>query len=196
MENLLNLNGLQLFLASGLLIICGVFECFAGFKIIKGVLLGAGLFVGGFLGKTMGNTIAQQTSVPSSYTLLICIVCALILALVLSMLAFRFYLAGSFVLSGFITSIIIYSLLGIYGISGVLAAIISIASGIVIGIISMKFFRPFTIISTALLGSIFIGFGIYAFLKNRFGFYANAVPAIICAISGAIVQYNTTRKHS
>lgn len=195
MGNLLNFTGIRLFLACAMLMVCGLTECFAGFKILRGVLIGLGVCIGALAGRNLGGIIVEQLGIADSYTTLICAACAVILALTLSMLAFRFYLAGTFILNGFFTFIIVYSLCGVYALPNIAAAAAGIIAGMTAGFASVKLFRPFTIISTSVIGGTLVGLGVYAFLKNRYGFYANAIPALVCTLSGITVQFKTTKKH-
>lgn len=196
MISLMNLTGFSLFLAFVSLIICGIFECFAGFRILKGVLVAAGLCAGALLGWNFAAAVISQFSINNSISLLIQIICAIIMALIISMLAFRFFLAGTFIVYGFFSFIFIYCICGLYSFPNAAAVAIGIIGGLIIGIISLKVFHGFIIISTSAIGGIFIGLAVYALLKNRFGFYANAVPGLICAISGMIFQFKTTKKES
>ena len=196
MISLMNLTGFSLFLAFVSLIICGIFECFAGFRIIKGVLVAAGICVGALSGWNFACAVISQLSTNNSMSLLIQIICAIIMALIISMLAFKFFLAGAFIVYGFASFIFIYSICSLYAIPNAAALIIGIIGGILIGIMLLKTFHGFIIISTSAIGGILIGLGVYTLLKNRFGFYANAVPGLICAISGMIFQFKTTKKES
>lgn len=196
MDKLLNLTGIPLFLACFFILLCGICECFAGFKIIKGVITAAGLCAGAAFGWQLGSIIVSQFFISGGITAIIQLGITAASAIIISMLAFRFSLAGMFILYGFSAFILTYAICGIYAFPGALAVIIGIAFGILIGIISVKAFRPFAIISTAAIGGILTGLAVYAFLKNRYGFYANAVPGLIFFIVGIVFQFKTTKNNS
>lgn len=195
MDKLLNLTGIPLFLACFFILLCGICECFAGFKIIKGVVTAAGLCAGAAFGWQLGSVIVSQFFINGIIAVIIQLGITAAAAIIISMLAFRFYLAGIFILYGFSAFILAYAVCGIYVLPEALAVIAGIASGILIGIISVKAFRPFIIISTASVGGILIGTAVYAFLKNRYGFYANTVPGLIFFIAGIVLQFKTTKKN-
>lgn len=195
MEILLNFTGLSLFLLCISLLIIGAAECFAGFKLIRGVVVAAGIACGLSFGMNFAKIVAEQFLITASVSLIMQIITALIMMFVFSFFAFKYYTAGALVINSFIAFLIAYTVCGFFAPAAV-SVILGLIAAAAVGAITITAFRPYTIICTAALGGLFIGTAIYAFLKNRFGFFANAVPGMLAAVLGAAFQFKATMHNS
>ena len=196
MDSLLNLSGLPLFTTMIFMLVCGLFECFMGYKIVRGIMLGTGLCAGFSFGWSFCAIIISQIEISKGFDLMFQITISIMFALIFSMLAYRFYRTATFTVCAFLVFLLIYSMLGLSGIPAFVSIPLGIASGIGIGGLTVKFFRPFTIISSSVFGGILIGLSIYMFSKNRYGDLINIIPAFTFALIGLIIQFRKYgRKH-
>ena len=197
MGNLLNLSGLPLFTTMIFMLTCGIFECFMGYKIVRGIMLGTGLCAGFSFGWNLCAIIISQIEISKGFDFMFQITISIMCALIFSMLAYRFHRTAMFLTCGFSVFILLYSMLGLLGIPSVISIILGVASGIGIGGLTVKFFRYFTIVSSAIFGGILVGLAIYMFSKNRYGDLINIIPGFGCAVAGLIVQLRKYgRKHT
>ncbi len=194
MDYLLNLTGAALYITVAALVLCGVAECFFGFKLIKVLLVGCGLFAGASFGYTLGNAILTISSAEGSLLFWGQIGFALLFAFIISLLAFHFHLAGVFIINGFAAFILTYSICEICSVNTILSVIIGIIPAALIGTLSVKFFRPYKIIVSSVAGGIIIALGVYTLFKNRFGVMPNIITFVITAAAGMQFQLRTTKK--
>ena len=194
MDYFLNLTGTALYITAAALVLCGTAECFFGFKLIKVVLVGCGLFAGASFGYTLGNAILTISSAQGSLLFWGQIGFALVFAFIISLLAFRFYLTGAFILNAFITFILTYSVCELCLLNTMPSVIISIVPALLIGLLSVKFFRAYKILISSIAGGFIIALGVYTLFKNRFGVMPNIITFIITAAAGMQFQLRTTKK--
>lgn len=192
MENLLNLTRISYILSLAAFTALGICESFAGFKIIRGIVLGAGIICGGALGLAFGTAACQALLLSGFTAAVVTVSVTVILAILASMLAFHFNKGGVFFLNGFVSYLIVYSISSL----GNMPEPVSITAGIIaaalMGFAAVKLYRPYTIVSTALIGGIMLYLASFLIFKNRFGSIVNFIALAVCAVSGAAVQFITT----
>ena len=150
-------------------VLIGLMSCFFGYKLNKTLIAIMGLIIGFNLG------IADQT--------IIYIVSAII-ALLFGFISYNLYLVGIFLLC----AITVYSLCNNLGLESNIQTIISVISGIIAGILGVKFTRPLMIISTSLGGASLItenAFNLFNFQNN----ILSIIVLIIIAVLGMSYQF-------
>ena len=163
-----------------LLILIGAVECFAGFKTRKAMIAVWGFFLGAAIGVAVG--IAFGSSAVS--------VCAsLILGVGVAVLAYKFYLAGVFLLTGTLTYLAALLLSQSY--------IIAIAPAVAAGVLSVLFVRPVIIVSTSISGAAVLSVAAWMMIgMNPDNFHIPMVLIyvlmIIVAAAGVMCQFLTT----
>ena len=188
MDSLLNLSGLTLFFTIIFMLTCGLFECFMGYKIARGIMLGTGLCAGFSFGWSLCSIIISQIEISSGFDAVFQITISIMFALIFSMLAYLYPKTAMFITCGFSMFIIVYSMLGLSGVPSMLSIILAILAGVATGGLTVKFFRPFTIFSSVIFGGILISCAVYLFSKNRYGNLVDIIPGIFFGISGLVVQ--------
>lgn len=167
---------------------------FLGYKLkrVWSTLMGAGIgFTTGF---TLGGQIWQNSGAA--------FIAGIVLAVILGALAFFIYKAGIFLLCGALAFLLAYPILTPLFTDNTLALILSIAVGLIFGVIAIFLLRPFIIVTTAVGGS-------FSFSQSLFALFPAAtqttklfglswpillVGAVLSAI-GIVVQFVTTKKH-
>ncbi len=159
--------------------VIGAVECFAGFKIMKTMLVIWGLFIGALLGAAVGVTAGN---------VVLGVILVLLFSVGLAILAYKLYLAGIFILIVFSTALAFYVILE--------KIVLSLLLGIAIGALAMFFVKPVVIMSTAFSGTGIILSSAYKIMN--LGINANPVVTAILwipiALAGIVVQYLTTQK--
>lgn len=133
-------------------LITGIIQCFFGYRLLKFWITLFGFLLGFLLGYGISGQLARDSAaVP--------VLAGIAAGLLAGFLAFKIYLMGVFVFCG---------LLGVYLVSAisfpsgdgwtVLAFVLEIAAFVAVGILSVKFARPFIIVITA-------GSGAYAAVR-------------------------------
>lgn len=154
----------------------GVLECFAGYKIYKIMIVVWG-FVFGFLAGivfcTAGGII--ESSVGAAIAI------GIILGAAMSVLAYKFYLTGIFILVGMLTFFAFYFITS--------SVMISIALALVVGISANFFVKPVIMISTAFSGASIMLLALCLLLdasdSREFIYY---ILWIIISVDGIVVQ--------
>ena len=160
-------------------LIIGAVECFAGFKIMKAMLAIWGFFIGAMLGVAIGVS-ADSTTLG--------VILVIVFGVTLAVLSFKFYLAGIFILTAFLTTIALYIMFE--------SIFIALLLAVGVGILAIYFVKPVVIITTAISGA-----GIMlssAYLMRDLGINGSPVVTVILwiplALAGIAVQYITTQK--
>ena len=160
-------------------LIIGAIECFAGFKIMKAMMAIWGFFIGAMLGVVIG-VLADSTALG--------VILVIVFGVTLAVLSFKFYLAGIFILTAFLTTIALYIMFENIFIALLLA--------IGVGILAIYFVKPVVIVTTAISGAGIILSS--AYLMMDLGMNGSPVVTVILwipiALAGIAVQYITTQK--
>lgn len=157
-------------------VLIGLMSCFFGYKLNKTLIAIMGLIIGFNLGiVVLPNFITDQT--------IIYIVSAII-ALLFGFISYNLYLVGIFLLC----AITVYSLCNNLGLESNIQTIISVISGIIAGILGVKFTRPLIIISTSLAGATTIIENVF-FLLNIQNNIFELLLFLIIAILGITYQF-------
>lgn len=160
-------------------LVIGAVECFAGFKIMKAMMAIWGFFIGAMLGVVIG-VLAESTALG--------VILVIVFGTILAVLSFRFYLAGIFILTAFLTTIALYIM-----IENIFIALL-LAAGV--GVLAIYFVKPVVIITTAISGAGIIISSAYIMLMKDL----NPEPVVTTllwipiALVGIAVQYITTQK--
>lgn len=164
--------------------------CFAGYRLQR---IGIAL-IGFLLGAGIGISIAGG----QEELAWLAIVLALVGGIVFSLLAYRMYLAGIFLLSGILAFTIAQALLLLLHLPGWANIAGGVVIGILVGILAVKFTRPVLIFTTALQGS----FGVVRHGLTLLGenpdqpggwmLYAAIAVAVVLAVLGVYVQWRTS----
>lgn len=191
MENLLNLTGISYILSLAAFIALGLCESFAGLKIIHGVVLGTGIICGGALGKAFGTATCQTLILSGFSATVVTVSVTVVFALIASMLAFRFHKGGVFFLNGFVSYLIVYSISSLSNMPEAVSVIVGIIAAIIMGIAAVKLYRPYTIVTTAVIGGAMLYMAAFLIFKDRFGSIVNFIAFAVCTVCGAAVQFVT-----
>ena len=121
------------------------------------------------------------------------IVCAVVAGLALSVLAYRIYTAGIFILCAFLGFIAAATLLPF---SGDLQFFLSVLSGFIIGALAVKYLRPVIILSSAIAG----GFTASEMIVKvctlmslyKFTYFTSGGLTLIICVLGIAAQFLTT----
>ena len=170
-------NIIRLFACISLII--GAVECFAGFKIMKAMMAIWGFFIGAMLGVIVG--VASRSTVLG-------FILVIVFGVMLAVLSFKFYLAGIFILTAFLTAIALYIMFE--------NIIIALLFAIGVGVLAIYFVKPVVIITTSISGAGIILSS--AYLMMNLGINGNPIATVILwipiALAGIAVQYFTTQK--
>ena len=160
-------------------LIIGAIECFAGFKIMKAMMAIWGFFIGAMLGVVIG-VLADSTALG--------VILVIVFGVTLAVLSFKFYLAGIFILTAFLTTIALYIMFE--------NIFIALLFAIGVGILAIYFVKPVVIVTTAISGAGIILSS--AYLMMDLGMNGSPVVTVILwipiALAGIAVQYITTQK--
>ena len=157
-------------------VLIGLMSCFFGYKLNKTLIAIMGLIIGFNLGiVVLPNFITDQT--------IIYIVSAII-ALLFGFISYNLYLVGIFLLC----AITVYSLCNNLGLESNIQTIISVISGIIAGILGVKFTRPLIIISTSLAGATTIIENVFSLLNIQNNIF-ELLLFLIIAILGITYQF-------
>ena len=157
-------------------VLIGLMSCFFGYKLNKTLIAIMGLIIGFNLGiVVLPNFITDQT--------IIYIVSAII-ALLFGFISYNLYLVGIFLLC----AITVYSLCNNLGLESNIQTIISVISGIIAGILGVKFTRPLIIISTSLAGATTIIENVFPLLNIQNNIF-ELLLFLIIAILGITYQF-------
>lgn len=171
------MDALELFACIPLII--GAVECFAGFKIMKSMMAICGLLIGAVIGVAAGVF---------SDSILIGVIAIVLSGTILSVLSYKFYLAGVFILTSFLTFTATYMIF-----ENVLA---SVLPAVIIGLLAICFVRPLVIAITAFSGAGIMLFSAYMVmgLEVNENSMITAILWIPIAVAGISCQYITTQK--
>jgi len=164
-------------------LVIGAVECFAGFKIMKAMMAIWGFFIGAMLGVVVG-VLAESTALG--------VILVIVFGVTLAVLSFKFYLAGIFILTAFLTTIALYIMF-----ENIFVALL-LAIGV--GVLAIYFVKPVVIITTAVSGAGIIISSAYLMMMRNEVFSLNPEPVatvilwIPIALVGIAVQYITTQK--
>lgn len=171
-------NIIRLFACISLVI--GAVECFAGFKIMKAMMAIWGFFIGAMLGVVIG-VVAEST--------ILGFLLVIVFGVALAVLSFKFYLAGIFILTAFLTTIALYIMFE--------NIFVALLFAIGVGVLAIYFVKPVVIITTAISGAGIILSS--AYLMMDLGMNGSPVVTVILwipiALAGIAVQYITTQKN-
>ena len=160
-------------------LIIGAIECFAGFKIMKAMMAIWGFFIGAMLGVVIG-VLADSTALG--------VILVIVFGVTLAVLSFKFYLAGIFILTAFLTTIALYIMFE--------SIFIALLLAIGVGILAIYFVKPVVIVTTAISGAGIILSS--AYLMMDLCMNGSPVVTVILwipiALAGIAVQYITTQK--
>ena len=162
---------------AGISLIIGAVECFAGFKIMKAMLAIWGFFIGAILGVIVG-VLSQNT--------ILGLISVIVFGVILAVLSFKFYVAGVFILTAFLSTIAIYIICQ--------KIFIALPLGIIIGVLAIYFVKPVVIISTAISGAEVMLSSACLMMNLTESRFITSVLWIPIALLGIIVQFITTRK--
>lgn len=168
---------------------------FLGYRLKRlwSTLIGVG--VGFFFGLILGVAIWE--------TMTAGIIAGVILAVIFGAIAFFIYKAGIFLLCGVSAMSLFYPSVSSLLENHTLAVILSVAIGIIIGVLSIIFMRPIIIFSTAIGGS-------FSFAQSLFALFPAAtlggakifglswpiwLVGSLFAVIGIVVQFVTTKNH-
>ncbi len=122
-------------------LILGLITCFFGYKFSKALLAILGFIIGyKFAMASLPSYIIESWMLTT---------CSIIIGIILGFISYKLYLIGIFILCGVST----YILCQFIGVDQSLRIIIGIISGILAGILGVKFTKPLLIISTSLSGT-------------------------------------------
>lgn len=162
-------------------LIISLIQCFFGYKIIRSWITIAGFL----LGAISGYALVYSITANATYALIGC----LIGAILLSVLAYKIYLVGVFLIAGFGTYYICISCLTV---DSSLLQPISIVLAIVAAFFAIKYMRPAIIFVTAFQGALAAVEVLPVFIAFD---QTIAFPVGIgLGLIGAVIQFITTKK--
>lgn len=172
-------------IATVISLIIALLGCFFGYKLSKLFMSLTGLLIGGIIGGMIGSQFFDGSSG-------IIAVCALVGAAILSILAYRIYQAGIFLLCFGLSFMTAASILPF---TGDIQFFLSVVAGFIVGSLALKFIRPVIIITSAIVcGSSAAGcltvLGQYMDMELLTA-YPLLLTVIVIAL-GALVQFLTT----
>ncbi len=160
-------------------LVIGAVECFAGFKIMKAMMVIWGFFIGAIIGVVVGVT-AKST--------ILGFIVVVAFGIGLAVLFYKLYLAGIFILTAFLTTIALYIMFE--------NIIIALPFAVAVGVLAICFVKPVVIITTSISGAGTILSS--AYLMMGLGLNANPIATTVLwipmALAGIVVQHVTTQK--
>ncbi len=167
-------------------LILALLACFLGYRLARFFMSLTGFMAGAYIGYKIGT---QALNLQRPLT----IVCAVVAGLALSVLAYRIYTAGIFILCAFLGFIAAATLLPF---SGDLQFFLSVLSGFIIGALAVKYLRPVIILSSAIAG----GFTASEMIVKvctlmslyKFTYFTSGGLTLIICVLGIAVQFLTT----
>ena len=157
-------------------IIIGLITCFFGYKLNKTIIAIFGLIIGYNLGVTLlPNVITDQTTI---------YIISVIIAIAIGLISYKLYLVGIFLLCALAAYILCDNLQLAQNIKN----IVGLITGIIAGILGVKFTRPLVIISTSLAGATTFAENILNLLNYQNN-NLTIIISIIVAIIGIIYQF-------
>ncbi len=183
----------NIFIAIGM--IFALLNTFLGFKLTKLWSTLIGIAVGFIFGFIAGAMIWHNDGVA--------LICAIVLAVVLGALAFFIYKAGVFLMCGIAVLSVVFLLLDACSLNPAVSLSVSCIAGVIAGVLSVLFMRPFIIITTALGGGFSFAHSLFELLPAElssnnlvFGLSLTVLlTGAVIAVLGIIVQFATTKKH-
>lgn len=170
-------NIMRLFACISLVI--GAVECFAGFKIMKAMMVIWGFFIGAMLGVVVG--VASDSTVLG-------VISVIAFGAALAALSFKLYLAGVFVLITFLSATALYIMFE--------NIFVAVLIGAFAGVSAMFFVKPVVIATTSVSGAGIILSS--AYLMMNLAMKESRIITVILwvpiALAGIAVQYITTQK--
>lgn len=166
-------------------LIIALLGCFFGFKLSKLFMSLTGLLVGAIA----GGAIATAFLDGSGSTIA---VCALVGAILLSVLAYRIYQAGIFVLCFGLSFMAAASILPF---TGDIQFFLSVVIGFIVGSLALKFIRPVIIITSAVVCGSSAAGCLVALGQMMNMDYLSSYPLLLMAgliVLGILVQFFTT----
>lgn len=164
--------------------------CFAGYRVQR---IGIA-FIGFLLGAFIGMSIAGEREGLAW----LAIVLALVGGILFSILAYRMYLAGIFLLTGILAFAIAQVPLFMLHLPDWMCIAGGVVIGILVGVLAVRFTRPVLIVTTALQGSFgFVRYGLTLLGENPdqpggWMLYAAIAAAVVLAVLGVYVQWRTS----
>lgn len=174
-------SGLATFLAL-LTLLFYVAESLSGYKLIRSWISILGFLIGAFVGFRLLSMFVDQVG----YVLLGAILCGVLL----SILSYRIYLVGVFLIAGFGVFQIGMACLPLKG--GFLL-IVSVLLGFIAAYLAIKFMRPAIILITAFHGGIMAATLLPQFIALPDGWTTLTFGLVIGAV-GTAIQFLTTKK--
>ncbi len=157
-------------------IIIGLITCFFGYKLNKTIIAIFGLIIGYNLGVTLlPNVITDQTTI---------YIISVIIAIAIGLISYKLYLVGIFLLCALAAYILCDNL----QLAQNIKTIVGLITGIIAGILGVKFTRPLVIISTSLAGATTFAENILNLLNYQNN-NLTIIISIIVAIIGIIYQF-------
>lgn len=157
-------------------IIIGLITCFFGYKLNKTIIAIFGLIIGYNLGVTLlPNVITDQTTI---------YIISVIIAIAIGLISYKLYLVGIFLLCVLAAYILCDNL----QLAQNIKTIVGLITGIIAGILGVKFTRPLVIISTSLAGATTFAENILNLLNYQNN-NLTIIISIIVAIIGIIYQF-------
>lgn len=172
-------------IATAVSLVIALLGCFFGYKLSKLFMSLTGLLVGGIAGGMIGTQFFEGSAALTA-------VCVLVGAVILSILAYRIYQAGIFLLCFGLSFMAAAAILPF---TGDIQFFLSVVVGFVVGSLALKFIRPVIIITSAIVcGS--SAAGCLTVLGQHMDIeLLTAYPMILTAamiLLGILVQFLTT----
>lgn len=171
---------------AGVTLILALIACFLGYKLAKLFMSITGFLAGCIIGLTVGYKVLKLGTPLTA-------LCTLAGGILLSLLAYRIYVAGIFILCFILAFIAAAALLPL---NGDIQFFLSTLIGFIIGSLAVKFIRPVIIFSSALTGG-WIASGLIVTLCEQMNIYtfthftSGGLTLILCLL-GILVQFFTT----
>ena len=164
----------------GLLLVFMLLTCFFGFRMKKIWISVLGVLIGFTLGALIGVLINQGTA--------LIIICGLVSAIIGGVIAFKLYRVGMFIWTGSLAFSMVYDLLARFldireMAPAILVTVVSLGVGILIGILTLRFMRPVTIVVTSVSGGLSSGIYLTVIGSSLFH-YSIEAPAALFALLG------------
>ena len=169
---------------AALVAVVGLIECFFGFKLMKLSFAICGFAGGAAIGGVASGLILSEPAP--------CAIIALVCGLIGALIIYKLYILGIFISNTLLSGVFIFAVLGIAGDMGAGAIGAALIGGVIIGIISCKFVRIWTIITTSLGGGMLAGQSIAVALQISSGIVGTLL-GIVIAVLGVLFQLKTTK---
>ena len=166
------------------LIVIGFVLCFFGYKVVKIYCALIGLLVGVSIGSVAASFL---TDTAVTYPHIITIIYVSLLGVVGAIIAFRIHLVGVFLYTFFLIFIAGIALFSIIINSGSILLLVSMAAGLIAGVLAVIFNKSWLIAITAVAGASLINGGVMIIVPN-FSFPISAIFMVLLLLLGTVVQ--------